>query len=250
VTGATGALGSAVIPRLHAAGLQVRALSRRPRRSTDETHWYTGDLTTAEGIESAVAGSDTIVHCATSNGQRDLVATENLITAAQRGGRPRLLYVSIVGADRIAIPYYRTKVAVEQLIERSGLPFTVLRATQFHQLIGRICEAERVLPVFPMVRGVRFQPIDVSDVAARLVALVGSPVDGRAPDLGGPEIHDGVDLVRRYMSATGRRRPVIPVGLPGRAVRELRAGHNLVPEHAAGRVSFDDYLSTVAARRG
>src|SRR2546429_5743133 len=118
VTGGTGALGRVLVALLREGGHEVRVLSRR-----------TGaDLLTGAGLAEALDGTDVIVHCAT-DGRHDVDATRNLIAAASG---QHLVYVSIVGIDRIPFPYYRLKLACERLVEECGLPWTTLRATQFH----------------------------------------------------------------------------------------------------------------------
>jgi uncharacterized protein YbjT (DUF2867 family) len=245
VTGGTGTLGRVVVQRLTAErGAQVRVLSRRPAPAEHgPAGWATGDLRAGRGIEAAVAGADVIVHCATSLGAGDVEAARHLIDAAQRAGRPHLVYISIVGVDRVPVGYYKSKLEVERLAEGSGLPWTVLRATQFHQLILRGCELLARLPVLLVPAATSFQPIDAGEVAARLADLGTGPPAGRVPDMGGPEIRGACDLARSYLEARGRRRRVLPVRLPGAAFAGYRNGYHLAPDHAAGRVTFAQFLA-------
>ena len=209
VTGSTGTLGRALAPQLTAAGHEVRAFSRRPRPpSTPAQAWATGDLRANTGLDEALAGIDVIVHCASAQ-RGDQAAAQNLIAAARRAGAPHLVYISIVGVDQVPVGYYRAKLAVERLIEDSGLPWTILRATQFHDLILRGCEA----------------------LASQ---------EGKA---GGPQVRTSRDLAGRYLRASGRRRRVLPVWLPGRAFAGLRRGGLLAPGHATGTVTFDEFLA-------
>jgi uncharacterized protein YbjT (DUF2867 family) len=248
VTGGTGTLGRHVVRLLAADGHRVRVLSRRPRPDEpgqpDQGHidWATGDLRNGRGIGAAVAGATVIVHCATGLGQRDVRAAANLIEEA-RPERPHLVYISIVGVDRVPVGYYKAKLEAERRIEASGLPWTVLRATQFHQLILRGCEALAHLPVLPVPAGTSFQPIEAAEVAERLAALAAGPPAGRVPDLGGPEVRPAGELARAYLSARGRRRKVLPVRLPGQAFAGFRSGGSLAPDHAVGRVTFGQFLA-------
>ena len=241
VTGGTGTLGRIVVQRLTAQGRDVRVLSRRPPPAGrgPET-WATGDLRRARGIGAAVAGADVIVHCATGFG--DIGAAGHLIAAARRTGRPHLAYISIVGVDRVPLGYYKSKLAVERQVESSGLPWTVLRATQFHDLILRGCQALARLPVMLVPAGMAFQPIDAGEVAGRLVELAAGPAAGRVPDMGGPEVRGTDGLARSYLAACGRHRPVLPVGIPGAAFAGFRRGDHLTPEHAVGRITFTQFL--------
>lgn len=244
VTGATGTLGRALVPRLAEAGYQVRSLSRRPPpASCPPGAWATGDLRRDAGLDQAVAGMDVIVHCASAPGGGDRTAARNLIAAARRAGAPHLVYISIVGVDRVPAGYYRAKLAVERLIEDSGLPWTILRATQFHELILRGCELLARLPVLLVPAGTSFQPVSAGEVAGRLACLAGQPPAGRAPDLGGPQVRGTRDLAHSYLRASGRHRRVVPIRLPGRAFAGYRHGGHLAPDQATGTVTFDEFLA-------
>ncbi len=243
VTGGTGRLGRAVDRLLRGAGHDVRVLSRRPTPADRSvTEWATGDLRTGAGVDAGVAGVDVIVHCATS-GTGDERATRTLVDAALRaGGSPHLIYVSIVGIDRIPMFYYRAKLACERVVAECGLPWTTLRATQFHDLVAGLFAAQRRLPV-TVAPEVSFQPVDVQDVAARLVELASGAASGRVADLGGPAVRTAPALAEAYQRATGRSRRVVRLSLPGRAFAALREGANLVEEGPRGSITFEEYLA-------
>jgi uncharacterized protein YbjT (DUF2867 family) len=242
ITGATGTLGRDVLPAAVAAGHQVRAVSRHEHPG-DGVQWHRCDLLTGAGIDEAVDGVDVILHCATQpTGGKDVASTQNLLDAANRAGVGHLVYVSIVGVDRIPVPYYKTKLQVERVLAASGLGHTVLRATQFHDLLARIFAAQRLLPALFAARNVRFQPIDTADVASRLVELAGEEPAERAPDIGGPEVRDHADLARAYLSWRGSRRPVVAVPLPGKIAAGYRAGAHLAPQNRIGTTRFEDSL--------
>ncbi|MER5387621.1 NAD(P)H-binding protein [Saccharopolyspora sp. NPDC002686] len=243
VTGGTGTLGRAVVERLLDAGHDLRVLSRRSRPAAAGYEWATGDLRTGEGIDAATSGVDAIVHCATTLGRKDVAATQRLIDSARRSGDPHLVYISIVGVDEVPLPYYRAKLEAEERVVSSGLPWTILRTTQFHDLVARMTSVQRRSPVIAALAGVDFQPIDVQEVAARLAELAVGAAAGRVPDMGGPEIRSHRDLAREYLAATGRRRLVLPIRVPGAAFAGYRRGGHLAPEHAVGRVTFSDFLA-------
>jgi uncharacterized protein YbjT (DUF2867 family) len=243
VTGGTGTLGRPLVERLRASGQQVRVLSRRPGPER-----AVADLLTGEGVEAAVAGAGTIIHCATTiRGAKDVRATENLLAAATAAGRPHLVYISIVGIDQLPVGYYRGKLAAEQLIERSGLPYTILRATQFHDLL---CTAFGMLAKLPVlvVPAIRCQPVEVGEVATRLAELATGEPLGRVADFGGPRVLPLTELARAYLTATGRRRAVLGIRLPGKTFRAATAGENLTPDHADGTITFDSYLAEAPLR--
>ncbi len=253
VTGGTGTLGTLVVKRLRDRGIAVRVLSRHPHEGAE---YVTGDLATGEGIDAAVAGVGTVVHCAGS-AKGDEVKARNLVAAASRAGVAHLVYISVVGADRVPIHsrldrvmygYYGAKFAAERIVAESGLPFTTLRATQFHDLILTVARQLAKSPVVPALSGVRFQPIDADEVAARLTELaLGAPA-GLVAELGGPRIYPMVDLLRGYLRATHRRRLILPVRQAGDAARAVRAGANLVPQQAVGHRTWEEFLADRVTR--
>ncbi|WP_033309697.1 NAD(P)H-binding protein [Streptomyces iakyrus] len=235
VTGGTGTLGRLVAERLRASGHEVRVLSRHSEP-------YAVDLRAGgAGLDTAVAGVDTIVHCATAQ-KGDEQAAQNLIRAARGAGVRHLVYVSIVGVDEVPFPYYRSKLAVERLIEESGLGWTVLRATQFHDLLIMMFQGLSKLPVMFLPAGVRDQPVEVAEVADRLVELAAAAPAGRVEDMGGPEVRPLESFARAYLKASGRRRAVVNVPLWGAAYRGFRSGGHLTPRRAVGEGSFEEHL--------
>jgi uncharacterized protein YbjT (DUF2867 family) len=258
VTGGTGTLGRLVVRRLHDAGYDLRVLTRHSDAAKDGIEFMTGDLTTGEGIAPVVDGVETIVHLAGSaRGDED--KAHNLVRAASRAGAPHLVYISVVGAERIPVVsgvdrnmfgYFASKRAAEKVVEDSGLPWTTLRATQFHDLMLIVAQALAKLPVVPLPAGFRVQPVDADEVAARLVELTLGEPAGRVPDMGGPQVYGAADLFRGYLRATKRRRrPIVPVWLPGKAARAFRAGANLAPEQAVGHRTWEEFLTERLSQR-
>jgi uncharacterized protein YbjT (DUF2867 family) len=253
VTGGTGTLGRLVVRRLRDAGSNVRVLSRHSHESGDGIEFMRGDLATGEGIEAAVDGVKTIVHCAGSpKGDED--KARNLVRAASRGvpGAPHLVYISVVGAERIPVVsrvdramfgYFASKRAAEKIIEDSGLPWTTLRATQFHDTMLAVVQQMAKLPVIPVAAGFRFQPVDTGEVAARLVELAFGKPASLVPDMAGPRVYGMDELLRSYLRATRRRRLIVPVRLPGKAARAFRAGANLTLEQAVGHRTWEEFLA-------
>ncbi|MGA5900787.1 SDR family oxidoreductase [Streptomyces venetus] len=236
VTGGTGTLGRLVVERLRADGHEVRVLSRH-------TQPYAVDLREGGGaLDAAVSGVDTIVHCASSP-KGDEQAAAHLITAARAAGVAHLVHISIVGVDRVPFRYYRSKLAVERMIEESGIGWTVLRATQFHDLLVMLLQGLSKLPVLFLPAHVRDQPVEVDEVAERLAGLAAGAPAGRVEDMGGPEVRTLESLARAYLKATGRRRAVVNVPLWGAAYRGFREGGHLAPRQAVGTGTFEEYLA-------
>ncbi|MFE9772637.1 SDR family oxidoreductase [Streptomyces sp. NPDC005931] len=242
VTGGTGTLGGHVVPLLREAGHEVRVLTRHPRPAADGVEYVAGDLLKGEGVDAAVAGVATVLHLA-GGPKGDDEATRTLVGAASRAGVRHLVYISVVGADRVPLAWMRTKRDAERAVAGSGIGWTTLRAAQFHDLALALVEKTTRLPVLPAPRGLRLQPVDSAEVAARLTELaLGAPA-GPVPDLTGPRVYDLVALARPYLDLRGRRRPVLPVPLPGAAGRAYRAGANLTLQGAqVGHRTWEEFL--------
>lgn len=251
VTGGTGTLGQHVVRRLHEAGQDVRVLSRHAHEASDGVEYVIGDLMQDEGVDAAVDDARVIVHCAGSR-KGDEVATANLVRAASAAGKPHLVYISVIGADRIPVvsgidrmmfSYFASKRAAELVVSGSGLPWTMLRAAQFHDLILTVAAAMAKLPVIPVPKGFRVQPIDTGEVAERLAELALDSPAGLVPDVAGPRIYEAAELIREYLAARRLNRRIVPVPLPGQAAGACRAGAIIDPDRAVGRRTWEDFLA-------
>jgi uncharacterized protein YbjT (DUF2867 family) len=240
VTGGTGALGRLVVERLRERGHDVRVLSRRVGAGT-----HVGDLRTGVGVAEAAAGAELIVHAASDFrrvGRPDIMQTEHVLAAA--GSARHLLYVSIVGIDRIPFTYYRNKLACEQRIMESGVPHTILRATQFHELIASALHGAERLPLAPLPLDFRFQSVAAADVAVRVAELIDGTPTYRAPDFGGPEVLTLARMAEVWRAARARPRRVVRIPVPGRIGRAFRAGENTCPEHPDGTQTWAQFVAS------
>jgi len=238
VAGATSGPGGPLVERLRARGHEVRALSRTPGEGR-----VVADLATGAGLGPALAGADVVVHLAT-NRKRDLPDTSRLLDAARAAGVGHVVYLSIVGVDRIPYGYYVDKLGNEQALEASGIPFTILRATQFHSFPGEILQ----LTGGRFFVDLRIQPIGVEDVAERLAELATGAPSGRVADIGGPEILEGRDILGRLQRAGRERKRVLFLSLPGKTFAAFRAGHHLAGLPGAGTQTFDEWLASGAQK--
>jgi uncharacterized protein YbjT (DUF2867 family) len=243
VTGGTGVLGRRVVERLGSEGVGTRVYSRSGRPDT-----VRGDLLTGEGLGPAVQGVDTIIHCASSPFRKayqvDVEGTRRLLEA----GVSHLVYISIVGIDLApSYPYYRIKLETERVVEAGPVPYTILRATQFYDLILMAMRFLNRLPVMVVPRGFLGQPIDAGEAAGRLVELALSGPAGRVPDIGGPEVSTLADAARRYLRVKGSRRRIIEIPVPGKTARAFREGALVCPDQAYGKIRWEDFLHSVMA---
>ncbi|HEY1455186.1 MAG TPA: NAD(P)H-binding protein [Candidatus Dormibacteraeota bacterium] len=246
VTGGTGALGRQVVMLLRDSGHRARILSRHPKGHVDTVE---GDLATGAGLDRAVRGMDAVIHAAsaTTNPFRgravDVSGTRRLLAAARDAHVAHFLYVSIVGMEGVSYPYYRTKLKAEAVVREDIVPWSILRATQFHTLMEFFLEAFCRVPGLAAVPlSWQFQPVDPRDVARRLVAVVTQAPSGMLPDFGGPEVRGFGSLARAWLDARHSRRRLVNLPLPLQFSRQFTTGKLLTPEHRDGAITFEQYL--------
>ncbi len=246
ITGGTGNLGGHLRRRLDQMGYQVRIMSRRqPEPGQGENvEWAVAQLVSGEGIREAVRGVDVIVHAASAPFPPavEIDGGRHLIGAAQEEGIDHFVYISIVGVNEIAFSYYGSKLEVEEMVAESGLPYSILRATQFHAFVRRIIETLAKLPVILVPKDWRFQPISAGVVAARLAAIVQEGPQGRAPDLAGPKVLTLDEMLGAWLEANGVRKPVLRIPVPGGLSRGFREGHNLAPDRAEDGLTWNQHV--------
>ena len=246
VTGGTGVLGSAVVAELVSRVHAVRVLTRRPNEVADTARVVPGSLASTGAVAEALDGVDAVVHCATDprkHRQVDRDGAATLLDAATRAANPHVVFPGIVGSDVIPLPYYKSKVAAEEMIERSACPHTFLRATQFHTLIWTALSAMARYPLVVLPRDTRFQPIDHAVVARLLCDAVETGPRGRVDDIGGPMAYDAKDLATSHRAATGHGRRMIQFNLPGIVGAAFRAGGNLTPNRTSDGRTWNDFVA-------
>jgi uncharacterized protein YbjT (DUF2867 family) len=231
VTGGTGTLGRYLVPMLHERGHAARVLSRQ----------HGVDLLSGAGLPQAIGGAELVVHAASDTHRRfgasDPQQTRNLLAAC--GDVRHLVYVSIVGIDRMPYGYYRYKLECERLIEESGVPYSIQRATQFHELIDGYLTKARRWPVLPLPLSAKVQPVAAAEVAARCADVAAAEPRGHAADFGGPQIL----TLRQMIAAWPGRVRALPLPAVGRVLRAFEEGRNTTPEHADGELTWAQYLA-------
>jgi uncharacterized protein YbjT (DUF2867 family) len=247
VTGGTGNLGRHVVMLLRQSGHRARIFSRQPRGHVDAVQ---GDVRTGAGLARAVAGMEVIVHLASAtrepwNGRAvDVRGTRRLLEIAHEANIRHIVYVSIVGIDRVGYLYYRTKLAAEAEVRKNLVPWSILRTTQFHDFV------EFLLRGFARVPGLiavpyrwQLQPVEVNEVARRVVEVALGEPGAMVPDFAGPEIRDLRSLAESWLSARKDERRMINLRLPFRFSRQIIQGHLTSPEHKDGHVTFEQHLA-------
>jgi uncharacterized protein YbjT (DUF2867 family) len=250
VTGGTGWFGRPAVRLLVERGHRARVVTRRERPDLPEGATAARvDLEAGAGLEEAAAGAELVLHAAsdprTRRGAVDVEMTRRVVDAARAAGARRVLYVSIVGIDRIPFAYYRHKLECERVLEASGLPYTILRATQFHELAEWALRRFERLPLAPLPFDWRFQPIAAADAAREAVDLLERPPDEPLVERGGPEVLAVRELVDVWRAKRGRPRRVVGVRYPGGLSRGFREGRNTVPEHAVDGQQWRDFVAAL-----
>lgn len=240
VAGGTGQVGAHVVTVARERGHEVIVLSRG-----------TGvDLVAGTGVAEALGGVDVVIDVAsvTTLDADESVAffsavTRTLLDAETAAGVRHHLALSIVGVDRAPWGYYAGKVAQERLVESGEVPWTILRATQFHEFAEQIYERATIGPLH-VAPTMRTQPIAAREVAEHLVALAEAGPAGRTPDLGGPREERLVDMVRALARRRGSRAWIPAIPLPGASGRAQRDGSLLPkPDAVLGTQTFAEWLA-------
>jgi len=246
VTGGTGTLGREVVKQLRAKGHTARVMSRKPGSGDD---WVRGDLVTGVGLDRALIGMDAVVHAASAATQplklhaTDVVGTRRVLAMAHEAGVRHAVYISIVGIDGLAYPYYKYKVAAEAIVREGIVPWSILRATQFHTLIDTFLSAFSKLPALALVPfSWQFQPVDAGEVATRLVEVVTGEPRGMLPDFGGPEVRTFKSLAETWLKARGSGKRLVNLPLPFKFSRQFSEGRVLAPDHRDGATTFEQYI--------
>jgi uncharacterized protein YbjT (DUF2867 family) len=229
IVGGNGMVGAEAARELERRGHEVRILSRKAQ--------FAVDLRDGSGLAAALDGVDVIVDAA--NGDRKVLVdgTARLLRAAREAGVAHHVGVSIVGVDRVGGRYYRAKLAQEEQVRRSGVPWTIVRATQFHTLVARTFAASAKLGIVPSA-ALPMQPVDACEVGRVLAETAEAEPSLAITQFAGPEVVSVRELARRWRRKTGSR--AVPVRLP--VTRALRSGGLTNTGAWRGSVTFDEWL--------
>ncbi len=243
VTGGTGQLGRHLAPTLQAGGHAVRLMSRRGTGPGG----VRGDLATGFDLGHALAGAEVVVHAASDPRgdpwQVDVAGTRRLVQSIDRDRLRHLVYVSIVGVDRVPFGYYRAKFAAEQVLLASGLPVTLLRITQFHPFVDDLLSTARRGPILPVPMGWRVQPVDIDDAAAHVVEVCAAPPSGGVVEFGGPQVLTTAELARAWAAARAPGARVVATPVPGRLSAAFRDGAAVTSGGGRGRRTYAEHLT-------
>lgn len=258
VTGGTGHLGRVIVENLK-TDHQVRILARHPA-DDPSVEWIKADLGEKSDLTSVIGGVDAIVHAATNSpaAQRggfrpldfvhsptdvDIDGTRALLAAAQDAGIEHFVHVSIVGLEHMARinPYSRVKLAAEQLVRESAVPWSIVRATGFYWLLERMLAKMARKPVLLLPAGVHMRPADSDEFAEVVAAAVADGQRGERRDFVGPQALTMRELAEQYLAARSKRRPIWNMPVPGKVKTALEAG-NTSPDAQHGVITWADWL--------
>jgi uncharacterized protein YbjT (DUF2867 family) len=245
VVGGTGTLGAPVVRDLLAKGATVLVLSRNAAGVPAGAEHRRVDLTSGEGLAQALTGVDTVVDAANSTKAAEdvLVAgTRRLLEAEAAAGVTHHVAISIIGIDQVSVSYYRAKLAQEEAVASGPVPFSLLRASQFPQLLDGAFAAAARFGVRP-TGAVKVQPIDPADAAARLADAALAGPAGRLPDVAGPKVQTLSELSRAWATARGKHRLPLRVPAWGKMGKALAAGALCAPAAATPGEDFEEWLS-------
>jgi uncharacterized protein YbjT (DUF2867 family) len=257
ITGGAGRLGRKVVKELTATGFRVRIMSRQqqPPNVPSVVEWAQADLETGQGIADAVAGIDVVVHAASSpfkhTRQIDVDGTRFLLEQARAAEVAHVIYISIVGVDRIPSDYYRAKLAAEELVQQSSISWSLLRATQFHYLVDLFFQAVTKVPLVMLLpTDLQCQSIAESEVASRVCEILVAGPSGRLPDLSGPEVLTAGEMARIWLVRHGMHRRILPIHVPGKVAEGFRRGYNTCPDELVrGHITWSEWLQRGSEER-
>jgi uncharacterized protein YbjT (DUF2867 family) len=245
VVGGTGTVGAPTVAELLGRGETVRVLSRGAQGVPAGAEHRRVDLLSGEGLAEALAGADVVIDAASSQkgAEKTLVeGTRKVLDAGAAAGVGHHLLISIIGIDEVPVGYYKVKLAQEAVVEAGAVPWSILRASQFHQLLDGAFGAAARFGVRPTGRA-RIQPVDPRVVAERLADAALAPPAGRLPDCAGPRVETLSELSRAWAAARGKHRLGLRVPSWGKIGKGLAGGALCAPDAAGPGEDFAGWLS-------
>jgi uncharacterized protein YbjT (DUF2867 family) len=251
ITGGNGGLGRELVARLNLNRHTVRIMSRgiRPNNLDARIEWAQADLRTGDGVAEAVRGARVIFHLATGHSLKDVrlvdvEGTRRLLELSRQEGVKNFVYSSIIGIEHFPkFFYYKGKMEAESLIQSSGVPYTIVRAAQFHSLIDMVLKAVNRLPFILVPTTMQVQPIDTGEVAAQLALLAHETPMQRVADVAGPEVLRSGDMARAWLNVRGIRKPIVNLPLWGETIASFRRGLNTAPDQAVGKITWAEWVT-------
>ncbi|MDR6123615.1 uncharacterized protein YbjT (DUF2867 family) [Bacillus sp. SLBN-46] len=245
ITGSTGMLGTALINQLTNLNYDVKLTSRGKPETTGDFEWVYSDFLTADGLDEAVKDVEVVIHAATSPLKNsrliDVSGLEKFLTRLDH--IKHFIYPSIVGIEDIPFKYYKLKCEAENLLKNSSIPYTIVRATQFHDFVDHLLLSKPLFKRYIIPGSIKFQSVDVGDFANHLIGLIEKGPQGRTDDFGGPEIMSLREMANLKINVNNEPNKIVSISLPGRLYKSLVNGKNTNKLRLIGKVTFKEYLS-------
>lgn len=244
VAGGTGTVGRHVVAIARERGHHVVSLSRAEGV----------DLINGRGLDQALHNVETVIDVSGIQAMSTkkavdyfTTATQNLLAAGKKAGVTHHVALSIVGIDKANSGLYAGKLVQEDEVRHGGIPWTILRSTQFHEFVPMSLKAASVGPLV-FVPMMSTQPVAAKEVAAALVDAAEAGPKGCLPDLGGPRAEQLKVLVAAYLAKTHQKKRIVPLPLPGPMGKAMRNGSLIpAPGSAVGRQTFLEWLDAIDA---
>jgi uncharacterized protein YbjT (DUF2867 family) len=240
ITGGTGNLGKSLTKLLDEKNIPYIVGSRSNK--SNARNIAVMDLLKKEGIKEAVQGKEIIFHLATDL-KKDTEATQNLLEAIDKKSNVHLIYISIVGIDKVPFNYYQQKLASENAIKASGIPFTILRATQFHEFIHQIISTFLKYRIGLLPKKVVSQPIQTEVVAKELYRLSLEQSANKTYEIGGVEALTLEQMVMEWQLLTGKKRWILNFPIFGSLGKTFRNGSLTTSHKTTESITWKQWLA-------
>ena len=245
ITGSTGMLGTALLNQFTSLNYDVKLTSRRKPETTGHFEWVYSDLLTGDGLEEALKDVEVVIHAATSPLKNsrliDVSGLERFLTKLEH--IKHFIYPSIVGIEDIPLKYYKVKFEAEDLLKNSSIPYTIVRATPFHDFVDHLLLSKPLFKRYIIPGSIKFQSVYVGDFANHLIGLIEKGPQGRTDDFGGPEIMSLREMANLKINVNNEPNKIVSISLPGKLYKSLLNGKNTNNMRQIGRVTFEEYLS-------
>jgi uncharacterized protein YbjT (DUF2867 family) len=244
VTGSSGHLGTVLLKTLSNSDYEVKLTSRRKPSFSQNFEWVYSDFMTGEGLDEAVKDVDVIIHTATSpmknTKEIDVTGLEILLSKVQH--IKHFIYPSIVGIDEIPFSYYRYKYEAEKLLNNHSIPYTIVRAAQFHSFVHNLFLSKPLFHRYFVPGKMKFQSVDTGEFANHLLDFIDKGPQGRVDDFCGPEIMTLREMAEQKIKINNESNQVMSIPLAGKLYKSLIQGKNTNESRKKGLVTFAEFL--------
>jgi len=251
ITGGTGHLGQKIVQLIKSKEYEVKVLtSKSDLTNEDNINYFTENLSQNIGLKAATKDIDTIIHCASNPRdfeKVDIEGTQNLLNAIDKNSIKHFVYISIVGIHKSNYPYYQAKLKVENILKGSGIPYTIVRTTQFHSFVFNLIQSvidettsEKAILKIP--ERLKFQSIATEEVAELLVKSALKSPQGLLHDFGGPEILSFEEMTATYLKEAQLNWNIQTEPTDNIRHELFRTGINLCRDNAFGKETWERFL--------